>query len=194
MASGTKYDYETLRYQYITTDISLSALSEEHSVHKSALVQYARRHGWDDQRENYRVLENDKALDRISDRRIKKVADIEADAFDTIHAAILKFAVSLEDRWVTDKASGERVFVPGQQVTPEGLTKLMDKYLVMTGNVTDRRANLGLTVDVGGNGNNSGLPREVLRELRDLAVTKGAGEQSMGQSPIPRIEGAKQVN
>ena len=194
MASQPKYDYETLRYQYITTDISLTALSEEHDVHKSALVQYARRHGWDDQREKYRVLESDKALDRISDRRVKKVADIEADAFDIIHAAIIKFGISLEDRWVTDKASGERVLVLGQQVTPEGLTKLMDKYLVMTGNVTDRRANLGLTVDVGGNGNASGLPRELLRELRDLAVEKGAGEQSMGQSPIPRIERAKSVN
>ena len=193
MAKKT-HDYETMYYEYITTDVSQRALSEKFSASFSAVSAYARRHGWDEKRAQYKTLENDKAIEKIADQRAKKVAEIERDTFEVIHGAIIQFGISLEGHWETDEKSGQRIFVPPQQVTPEGLTKLMDKYLVMTGNVTDRRENLGLTVDVGGNGNASGLPRELLRELRDLAVEKGAGEQSMGQSPIPRIEGAKQVN
>lgn len=192
MAKKT-HDYDSMYYEYITTDVSFRQLAEKHDASFSSVAAYARRHGWDEKRAQYQALENEKAIEKIAEKRVRKVAEIESDAFEIIHAAILQFGLSLEDRWVTDPESGQRVFVQGQQVTPEGLTKLMDKYLVMTGNVTDRRANLGLTVDVGGE-NGSSIPRDVLRQLRDLAVTKGAGERSMGQSPIPRLTRAKQVN
>jgi hypothetical protein len=189
----TKHDYDSMYHEYITTDVSYRQLAERHGASFSAVSAYGRKHGWDEKRAQYKALENEKAIERLADKRAKKVAEIEAEAFDAIHMALLKFGISLEDRWETDPESGKRVFIPGQQVTPEGLTKLMDKYLVMTGNVTDRRANLGLNVSVDG-GAGSGIPRDVLRQLRDLAVTKGAGERSMGQSPIPRLAGAKQVN
>jgi hypothetical protein len=163
-------------------------------VTKSALVQYARRNGWDEMRSKYRVLEEEKSLEASAAKRARKVAEIEEDAFDVINAAIIKMGMDMEDRWVTDDVTGERVFIQGMKITPEALTRLLDKYLVMTGNVTDRRASLGLNINAGDGTGSSGIPREVLRELRELAVAKGAGERSMGQSPIPRIAGAKSVN
>jgi len=193
MPPKTKYDYETFRYEYITTDISLSELSDKHGVTKSALIRYARRHGWDNAREKYLVVQEEKSLEHFADRRVKKIAAMESDAFEVIHAAIIKMGIDMEDRFVTDPETGERIFIAGMKITPDSLTRLLDKYLVMTGNVTDRRANLGLNINTGP-GEASGIPREVLRELRDLAVSKGAGEGSMGQSPIPRLAGAKQVN
>lgn len=188
-----KHDYDTMRHAYLTTDVSLRALAKEHGASFAAVSAYARRHGWDDARAKYRVLQDEKSLEVFADRRARKIADMERDAFEVIHAAILKMGLDMEDRWVTDEVTGERRFIQGMQITPEALTRLLDKYLVMTGNVTDRRANLGLSVDIG-SGEASGIPREVLRELRDLAVSKGAGGKPMGQSPLPRITGAKQVN
>lgn len=190
----TKHDYDVMYYEYITSDVSYRQLAEKYDASASAVTAYGRRHGWDASREQYQALENEKTLEKLAERRARKVAEIETDAFETIHAAVIKFGLSLQDRWETDEQSGQRVFVQGQQVTPEGLTKLMDKYLVMTGNVTDRRANLGLTVGIDGQNGGSGLPRELLRELRDVAERKGAGERSVGQSPLPRIAGAKSVN
>jgi len=189
--SKPKHDYDSMRYAYITSNTSLRQLADQHEVPISSLTSFARRHGWDDQRDKFVVLQEEKSIEALADKRAKKVADIEMDTFDVIHAAVLKLGIDLDDRWVTDPATGERRFIPGQTMTPEGLTKLIDKYLVMTGNVTDRRANLGLNIDAT---EGSGLPKDVLRGLRDLAVSKGAGEGSMGQSPIPRIAGAKSVN
>ena len=189
---STKFDYDTMRHEYLTTDVSLRALAEKNGASFGAVAAYARRHGWDDARAKFRVLQEEKSLEAFADRRAQKVADMERDAFEVIHAAILKMGLDMEDRWVTDEVTGERRFIQGMLITPEALTRLLDKYLVMTGNVTDRRANLGLNVAVGAG--ESGIPREVLRELRDLALTKGAGGKPMGQSPLPRIEGAKQVN
>jgi len=195
MAKNQKpiHDYDTMRHEYLTTDVSLRGLAEKNGASFSAVAAYARRHGWDDARAKCRILQEEKSLEAFADRRAKKVADMERDAFDVIHAAILKMGLDMEDRWVTDEATGERRFIQGMQITPEALTRLLDKYLVMTGNVTDRRASLGLNVAVG-SGEPTGIPREVLRELRDLAVTKGAGGKPVGQSPLPRITGAKQVN
>lgn len=188
----TKHDYDSMRYRYITTDVSIRTLAEENGASFSAVAAYSRRHGWDDARSKYRVLEQEKSIEAFADKRAKKIADMEADAFDVIHAAIIKMGMDLEDRWVTDPVSGERELIRGMTVTPEAMTRLLDKYLVMTGNVTDRRAHLGVNVDIPtGDG---GIPREVLRELRDLAVSKGAGGQPVGQSPLPRLEGAKSVN
>lgn len=188
-----KYDYDTMRHAYLTTDVSLRALAKEHGASYASVAAYARRHGWDDARAKYRVLQNEKSLEVFADRRANKIADMERDAFEVIHAAILKMGLDMEDRWVTDEVTGERRFIQGMQITPEALTRLLDKYLVMTGNVTERRANLGLNVDIN-SGEATGIPREVLRELRDLALSKGAGGKPMGQSPLPRIAGAKQVN
>ena len=194
MARQPKYDYETIRFEYLTSEISLNQLAEKNEITKSALVQYARRHGWDDARDKYRTLQDEKSIEAFASKRARKVAEMESDAFEVIHAAIIKMGIDMEDRFVTDPETGERVFIAGMKITPDSLTRLLDKYLVMTGNVTDRRASLGLNINAGGPGEASGIPREVLRELRELAVSKGAGEGSMGQSPIPRLAGAKPVN
>lgn len=188
----TKFDYDAMKHEYVTTDTSLRALAERAGASFSAVAAYARRHGWDDSRSKYRILQEEKSLESFAERRAKKIADMEKDAFDVIHAAIIKMGIDMEDRWVTDPVSGERRFIPGQLITPEALTRLLDKYLVMTGNVTDRRANLGLNVTSTTDG--SGIPREVLRELRELAYARGSGGEPVGQSPLPRIAGAKPVN
>ncbi len=95
----------------------------------------------------------------------------------------------MKDRWVTDPVSGKREYIRGQMVTPEGLTKLMEKFMVITGGVSNREANVGLNVSVGP----EQLPADVLRGLRQLAIAEGAGTATSGQSPLPGSAGPKPV-
>jgi hypothetical protein len=186
-----QYDYDAMRREYITSDISLRALADKHQVKAfSSVMRIARREGWNDQRSSFKTLEDSKTAEALAQGRANKIAEIERDTFAVIHAAVLNLGINMQDRWETDKVTGTRVFVPAQAVTPEGLVKLIDKYLVMSGGVTSREAHLGLDVSLGADD----IPRDLLRSLRDLAVTKGAGSGPVGQSPLPRIEGPKQVN
>lgn len=194
MAGGgkkTQYDYATMQHEFVTTDISIRELAAKHGVKSASSVSaQSRRGGWEQLRSNFKSLQNERTAEAVAAKRAKQIADMEEDFFKTVHGAILKLGVDLHDQWVTDPVSGERRFIPGQRVSPEGLTKLIDKFLVMTGNVTSREAHLGLDVSVAA----EDIPPDVLRELRRLALSKGAGAEPVGQSPLPGISGAKQVN
>lgn len=183
-------DYEPMRLEYIRTDVSLRGLAEKHGVRSvSALTRIARVEGWDRQRADYRILENQRTIEALAEKRAQKIAQIDDDFLQVVHAAIMKMGLDMESRWETDADTGQRVFIRGQIITPSELTKVMDKYLAMTGRVTAREAHLGLNIDATGD-----IPRDVLRSLRQLALEQGAGQQPVGQSPLPRIEGPKQVN
>jgi len=186
-----KYDYATMQHEYVTTDISLRELAAKHGVKSASSVSaQQRRHGWDNLRARFKALENERTAEAVANQRAQKIAQVEADFLDVVHATILKMGVDLNDQWVTDEKSGQRKFIQGQRVSPEGLTKLIDKFLVMTGNVTNREAHLGISLPL----TPDGIPPDILRELRKLALEKGAGAEPMGQSPLPGISGAKQVN
>jgi len=186
-----KYDYQTLKQEYVASDISLRALAEKHGLQSNSNISMiAAREGWNAAREEFRTLEQQRVSEVLAEKRALKVAEIEEDVLETIHAAVIQLALSLQDRVVDDPVSGSQKFIPAQQVTPDGLTKLIDKFLVMSGQVTNREAHLGFNLTAG----TDDIPRDVLRGLRKLATEQGAGQQPMGQSPLPRITGPKQVN
>lgn len=192
MGGGKKpqYDYPAMQHEYVTTDISLRELAQKFDVKSpSSVSAYARRHGWEERRAAFKATEDQAVAEAVAEQRARRIADMETDFFKTVHAAIIKMGLDLKDRWETDPETGERVFVRGHSVDPVGLTKLMDKFLVMTGNVTSREATVGLNVDVGAE-----LPRDVQRELRRLALQQGAGQSPMGESPLPGGRAAKPVN
>lgn len=177
-----QYDYPAMQVEYVTTDISLRELAQKHGVKSpSSVSSYARRHGWDEKRAAFIATQDDAVAEAVAKQRAQKIADIERDFMKTIHAAVLKMGIDLEDRWVTDPETGKRVFRQGQTVTPEGLTKLIEKFMVMSGGVSNREAHVGLNTSV----SPDELPPDVLRRLRQLALQHGAGTQSSGRSPLP---------
>lgn len=186
-----KYDYQTIKQEYVTGDASLRALAEKHGLAtNSTISEIARREDWESARQEFRQLEQQRISEVVAEKRAVKVAEIESDILETIHAAVIQLAISLQDRVVQDPVSGNQKFIPAQQVTPDGLTKLIDKFLVMSGQVTNREAHLGFTL----NASTEDIPHDVLRRLRQLASEQGAGANAVGQSPLPRITGPKQVN
>jgi hypothetical protein len=193
MPSGGKkpqYDYPTMQLEYVTGNMSLRELAAKHGVKSpSSVAAYSRRHGWDEKRVAFRATQDDAVAEAVAERRAQKIADIERDFMKTIHAAVIKMGLDLEDRWETDPKSGTRVFVKGQAVTPEGLTKLIEKFMVMSGGVSNREAHVGLDVAVGP----EQLPPDVLRRLRQLAIEQGAGTETSGRSPLPGGARAKPV-
>lgn len=185
-----KYDYKTIKQDYVTGDESLRALATKYGLAtNSTISEIARREEWDKARAEFRELEQQNIAEAVAQKRARKVAEIENDVLETIHAAVINLALSLQDRIVDDPKGGQRL-IPAQQVTPDGLTRLIDKFLVITGQVTNREAHLGFNINAGPND----IPHDVLRELRKLAAEQGAGASPVGQSPLPRIEGPKQVN
>jgi hypothetical protein len=186
-----KYDYDTMKREYVTGDESLRGLAERFGLATNSTVSViAKNEDWEGARADYRKRLQEKEIDALAEKRAQKVAEIEQDTLETIHAAVIQLAISLQDRVVEDPVSGTKKFIPAQQVTPDGLTKLIDKFLVMSGQVTNREAHLGFTLTA----STEDIPREVLRDLRRLATEQGAGAGPMGQSPLPRITGPKQVN
>ena len=189
--SKPQYDYPLMQLEYVTTDISLRELAIKHGVKSpSSVSAYARRHDWDGRRSAYKATEDDRVMEAVASKRAKKIVEMEEDFFTTVHGGILSLGLNMADRWETDPETGQRAFVRGQQISPEGLTKLIEKFLVMTGQVTERSAHLGLNVNIP----TEQLPRDVLRELHKLAISKGAGTGPVGQSPFPDASGAKSVN
>lgn len=186
-----QYDYSLMQHEYVTSDASLRDLAAKFGVKSpSSVSAYARRHGWDEKRAAFRATQEEAIAEAVAAQRAQKIAEMERDFFSTVHAAIIKMGLDLEDRWETDPKSGERVFVKGQTVTPEGLTKLIEKFMVMTGGVSSREAHVGLDVTVGP----EQLPPEVLRGLRRVAIEQGAGTASSGRSPLPGGARPKQVS
>lgn len=185
-----KYDYETIRQQFVFGEDSLRGLALKHGLAtNSTISEIARREDWESQREEFRKQEQAKVSEAVADKRAQTIAAMEEDILKTIHAAVINLALSMRDR-VVDGPDGRQVLIPAQQVTPDGLTKLIEKFLVMTGNATSREVHLGFNLTAGADD----IPRDILRELRRVAAEQGATSAPVGQSPLPRLEGAKQVN
>lgn len=188
--SKPQYEYEPLRMAYVEHGTSFRQLAESVGAAPSTIAAYAKRHDWEAQRERYVQIEQERSVEYLAEKRAEKIAVIESDFLEMFHASVISLGHNLKDRWVTDPESGNRHFVRGQQVDPVGLTKLMDKFLLITGNVTSREAHVGVNLNLQA----EDIPRDVQRELRQLALEQGAGKGAVGQSPLPSISGAKQVS
>jgi len=190
----TKHDYPALKREYVTSpdDISIRALCEKHGISAwSTVAERARKDHWNDEREAYKAQIEEKTITLAANTEALKIAEMRADTLEVIHGAILKMGADLQDRWVEDpKDPDHMVLIPGQTVTPDAVTKLIDKFLVMSGQVTERTASLGLGVAVDARD----LPLDLARELHTAAKAAGAGAGPVGRSPLPGGAAPKSVN
>jgi hypothetical protein len=181
MKANTKYDYEALHDEFVQGgEISIRGLAEKHGIKTwSALHVQAAKHDWRGDRERYQRSLTEKTLEKTSSVIAGKRATITVDALDVIHAAIFKMAADMQDHWVQDPENPRsRVFVPGIVITPDSLSKLLDRLLTLTGSasvITESR-NIDLTPD---------LPPDIARLIADVAASRGSATRPMGQAALP---------
>lgn len=183
----SKYDYAALEKLFIQTDPSVSVrqFAKDHDVPWSAMNVQANKHEWRRKREEFHARATEKAIEVAGDRMGTKIMAIREDMLDVIHAATLKMASDMSDRsYQTLDAKGELVTitVPGQTVTPDHVSKLIDKFLLLTGNatkVTEERSQSAHTIDF------AGLPPDLTRLVADIARERTAESRPVERPRLP---------
>lgn len=196
MRTTTKYDYVELHRQYIHGIMSIRGLCRDNKLGSawSTIAARARKEKWDEDREAFKLVERTRSDIAVADARAKKLAEIDTDVLEVIHAAVLQLGISLSDREV--QGENGPYIIPAIQVQPNDLVKLIDKLQLLKGLPTStvREEHLGFGLNINATGDAGDLPADLLRRLAEVARGKGAGAGPVGHAPLIGIEGAKSVN
>jgi hypothetical protein len=171
-----KYDKQALKAEYIQgpDELTPRAMAKRDGAAFSAYYVHFRNDNWAEGRADYRRQLQQKTIAAITGATAEKVARIKVLALDAIEAAIMKMALDLQDRKLTDGT-----IVPGQIVTPNDVSKLIDRLLVLTGNpnTIQENRNIGLSLDR--------LPPDVARVIADIADERGPERRGLGRATLP---------
>lgn len=186
-------DYEDLERQFVHGSMSLRALCRDNDIKNwSTVSAYAKRHGWVAKREEAAEVARQRANEAVARQRATALSKGLDDAVGIAQKAMWAFFDSLEGRWVGDPETGERVFIPPQQVSAKDFIEIVRQLALMDGQPTSREAHLGIMMN--GEFDTRNLPMDFLREVAALARERGASTEPGGSSPLPRLEGARPVN
>ena len=189
-----KYDYDALEKEFIQTPLSMSVreFARNHdNMPWSALNAKVKAGGWIAKREDFHRKATDRAIAIGADRIAQKITAMREDALDVIHTAFLKMGADMADRTYTTldaKGNPVEVTIPGQVVTPDHMAKLIDKFLLLTGNataITEERSQSVASIDF------SGLDPELVRAFADLGRERGAQRRTADRPRLPGATGSR---
>jgi hypothetical protein len=146
---AAKYDYIALKNQYVQGTMSIRALCEMNGIPTWSTVNARKnREEWDKLRAEFQRQVESRSLDALAEKRARKIAQIQLDALEVIHAGILKMAEDMdaEEEYVIDGTTKRRKIM---RFYPADLVKLIDKFQTLIGqpsNVNENR-NLNLSVE-----------------------------------------------
>lgn len=150
---ATKYDYIALKNEYIQTPgLSIRALCERHGIPTwSAVNARKNKENWDDLRIEFERQVENKSLEALAQKRATKIAEIQLDALNVIHAGILKMAEDMdaeEEYEVSGQVRRRKVM----RIHPRDLAILVDKFQLLIGQPSqvneNRNLNLGVSAEV----------------------------------------------
>lgn len=182
---NSKYDWGALERQYVTTDVSMRGLADEHGIKNHSIVtSQARAREWVRKRTEYREGAADKAVVYMADAegmRRAQEARVRDHAIEAIDDAIQKMRADMK---LTEKrlVNGEWVEVPVIILKPADIVMLIDRMNVLfnrPSQITEERS-LGLSLSAGASPE---FLRGIVEATRGLADTGGSA-----QSPIPRAD------
>jgi len=188
----SKYPWDELERQFVHGTMSMRQLAKDNGMQSwSTLSEYAKRHAWAEKRANYQARLTEAETRTLVERRADQLGKSLDDAVTVASQVIWAFLDSLRYRWVTDEETGKRFLVPAQVIAASDFVRIMEKLMVLNGQATSREARVGLTLtgEV-----SSELTMEMLRDLASAARERGADARPEQRSPLPRLEGARQVN
>lgn len=181
--SRAQHDYDALRREYITTDISIRALCQKHEIKSWSTVNAKKKaEDWDKLREEFRAKVADSEVGSLVQARLKTISDIHEELLLAIRAGVRNYIGSV---------TAEQGKEPAQQVSARDLMGLIDKFLLLSGSTPHRTESRSFDAhSLSLDGILADAPPELLRQLADLAGERGAGAQSVGRGPLIVLEGA----
>jgi len=184
--SNKKHDYDQLEREYVSGNMSLRQLAQDHGMAHSLIMTRSTKDKWAEKREKFRDRSSESAVTFMADRqayRISREMELKDKAIDVIEQALDKLS---EDMSATERrlVNDEFVEVPVYRLRPADLVPLLDRLQVMFGkpsHISEER-NLGVTVDTGP------LEPEALRAF--IEATRGIGPLggTSQSSPLPRTD------
>lgn len=177
--SRPTHDYDSLRREYVSSDISIRALAEKHGIKSWSTVNAKKKaEDWDELREQYRTKLAEGEVGSLVQQRLKTISDIHEELLLAIRAGVRNYIGT-----VTGDA-------PTQQVSARDLMGLIDKFLLLSGSTPHRTENRSVDAhSYSFDGLLEGAPPELLRQLADLAGDRGARQQPVGRGPLVVLEG-----
>ena len=70
----SKYDWDNIRTEYITSDLSLKDISDKYGVSQRLVNTKSAEQGWVDQRKNYNAKVVEKAVNKVAAKRANQLA------------------------------------------------------------------------------------------------------------------------
>jgi hypothetical protein len=187
---GTKYDYISLKNQYVQGTMSIRELCRINDIPTwSTVSARANREGWDGLRAEFQRQVESRSLETLAQKRANKVVEIENDLLEVVHAGILKMAEDMDAREpVMDGTSvlrddeGNIVWRPLQRFGPNQLQTLVQQYLAITGKPSTVTENRNLNANLHADMDPTDL-RTLLAAIRPRAALAGAGGTDQAGDP-----------
>ena len=88
--SRRKIDWDAIKTEYVTTDISIRALSEKHKIDKNLVASHCKNDKWVKARKDYRTRVTTKAITKSCNKRaaeLSELFDIALNVKDTLKKA-----------------------------------------------------------------------------------------------------------
>jgi hypothetical protein len=145
---GTKYDYISLKNQYVQGQMSIRELCKQNGIPTWSTVNaHANKNGWDQLRTEFNRQVENKSLEHLAAKRAQKIAEIQLDSLEVIHAGILKMAEDMdavEEYEVNGVVKTRKVM----RIHPRDLAILLDKFQSLIGQPQQINENRNLGIDV----------------------------------------------
>ena len=191
---GTKYDYISLKNQYVQGTMSIRELCRINEIPTwSTVSARANREGWDALRAEFQRQVDNRSIEALADKRATKIAAIETDLLEVVHAGILKMAEDMDAREpvmdgtnVLRDANGEIVWRPVQRFGPNQLQTLVSQYLAITGKPSTIAENRNMNLNANADVQPDDL-RAILAAIRPrAALARTGGADQAGDPPAAR--------
>jgi len=180
--SRQQHDYDALRKEYVSTDISIRELCRKHDIKSWSTVNARKKsEEWDLLREAYKKQLIEGEVGSLVQARLKTISDIHEELLLAIRAGVRNYISSVTAETGKD---------PAQQVSARDLMGLIDKFLLLSGSTPHRTESRSVDAHTFSlDGILADAPPKLLRELAELAGERGAGAQSVGRGPLIVLEG-----
>lgn len=187
---GTKYDYISLKNQYVQGDVSIRELCRQNDIPSwSTVAAKVKKEDWDGLRAEFRRQVQHRSIEALADKRASKVIEIENDLLEVVHAGILKMAEDMDARepvmdgnTVLRDDAGAIVYRPVQRFGPVQLQTLVAQYLAITGKPTQVTETRNLNANLSAEMEPHDL-RDLLARVRPRAALARTGGTDRASDP-----------